>query len=219
MRLHEIDPETATLDAIPAEAKDTLRGLIVAQEHNFNIFDVNGDELLATYIPIIKIVKEHPVDLRLRRMALDRKYDKEFLDGVFIAKDEYEYYMLIHDQPLPSFWFDDDEIEYHDSERRKAHHRYEPEEVAITTQKNSETANKRKSTRHVQAAQKKHAPKRAVIEKFFIFYQAKSHPSKAQAARQFLSNLPNDERLLFSPERAEKTLTDALSKHLKEQTT
>jgi hypothetical protein len=104
-RLHEIDPESATVDSLPLDAKDTLRNLITTQEHNFNIFDVDGNELLPVLIPFVNVIREHPSAKRLVKMAKDRQFDKEFLDGVYIDKGEYEYLMLMHTLPLPAFWF------------------------------------------------------------------------------------------------------------------
>lgn len=151
-RLHEIDPETATVETLSVEAKETLRNLIIAQGHHFNIFDIDGEQLLPIYIPIVKIVKEHPVALRLTRMGKDRKFDKEFLDGVYIDKEEYEYLMLMHNEPIPTFWFSAHDIEYHNEQRLEAHGRLPKQEATPPSEKP-------KSERHAKAAQIKHAPK------------------------------------------------------------
>ena len=206
-RLHDIDPETSSVDSLPLVAKDTLRSLITTQEHNFNIFDVDGNELLPTLIPFIKVVKEHPTAQRLVRMAKDRHYDKVFLDSVYIGKDEYESLMLLHNQPLPAFWFDDDEIGYHNEKRVERRGELPENKIAAAPAA-------AKSERHSKAAQIKHEPQKAVKEQFIAFYQAGIFKSKAQAIRKFLPSITKDELNLFSADRVEKTLTAALTKHL-----
>lgn len=206
-RLHEIDTEVSTIDSLPPEAKDTLRSLIIDQGSNLNIFDVDDNELLPTLIPIVNVVREHPVAKKLMRMAKDRQYDKIFLDSVYIDKAEYEYLMLMRNLPLPTFWFNDDDIECHNEERLKAFGKL-PEQKAATTLEIP------KSERHSKAAQIKHAPKNQVIEQLVVFYQTGIFKSKAQAVRKFIASLPSEKRQLFSAERIERTLADALAKRL-----
>jgi len=211
LRLHDCDPDQLNHSELSAEVRETLREIILSADSHFNLFDVTGKELLAVYIPIVRIIKEHPVVQKIIEAGHSRRYDKELLDQAFISSREFKRWALDYDRKLPEFWFNPQDIHLHDQELAKRWGKLPPENRA------SPQHEPKKSKRHVEAAKARHAPLQKIFDVFVLYYQNGIFPSKAEAARRFLRELPAEQRKLLSMDRAERTLTDHLSRHLKQQ--
>lgn len=133
VRLHDLDPDIHDETTIGPEVRETIRNLMEAAEGHFNLLDREGNELLPTYNPIFRSIKDHPAVKRLQADATSRKIEKSFLDTLFIFKDEFEYWYLMNNQTVPSFWFTQEEIDDHFEQRREAFGNRAVNESALST--------------------------------------------------------------------------------------
>jgi len=140
LRWSNCEPDETDPLNLPSNAQNNIRELLNASEHTLNLYNVDGDQELDIYIPIIGIEIANKVQRLARTLARKREYPKSELDDIYISKEEVEKWSLIFDKPLPIFWYSEDEIEYHDKKRAEYH------EYALKVALAEKTVKKKKLT-------------------------------------------------------------------------
>jgi hypothetical protein len=166
LRCHGLDPDAENETTISVEVRNTLRMLMWAMSTHLNIQNKDGNELRPMYIPFFKIFRDHPVDVRLRSDVATRTIEKSFLDTVFIDKDEFEYWHLIENWPVPEFWFRCDEVEYHNEQRGNAFRRAEGSSVLGFHAPIEDTTAVPAKRQQSEAASQRHAERNKICDQF-----------------------------------------------------
>jgi hypothetical protein len=115
------DPDVTNPDNLPSEVKDRLRDLLVAVDKFINLFNVSGEEELDTYIPIIGTIRPNKNLQKAKQLLLLREYSKDDLNTFFVQKKEVEEWLRIENEPVPSFWFSEDDVQFHNKRRKEIH--------------------------------------------------------------------------------------------------
>lgn len=113
------DPDETSLHNLPKDVRVKLRELLSALHSSLNLLDMSGEEELDRYIPLAKLEIPNKACLRADEHLHKRHFPKKDLDSFYIRKTEFEKWCLIQAWPLPTFWFGEDEIEYHNVQAKK----------------------------------------------------------------------------------------------------
>ncbi len=169
------------------------------------------------------------------KKAIDNKvFGKRFFSNMFISRSQLARLCVAYNEPLPEFWFPDNEKHPYDMDGDLA------DEVSVdgryvlvmiyddTAKPCDETVKEQPivttvSSNAVKAARAKHAHRNAIKEKFINFYQAEgsNFSTRTAAAEQFFDLLDEkQEKLLFEHrDAAINTLLGGLRTHLKQAKT
>lgn len=165
------------------------------------------------------------------KKAIDNKvFGKQFFSRMFITRSQLGRWCIEHNEPLPQFWFPDNEKFPFNatgdlSEEITAGGRYKLILLYDDTVNHSDEPSQEQpivatvNENAIRAAKAKHAQRNAIKERFISFYQTEgdNYPSKTDSAGHFFDTLDkHKEQLLFNTkETAIRTLLDALRAHLK----
>lgn len=166
------------------------------------------------------------------KKAIDSKvFGKRFFSHMFISRSQLARLCVQHKEPLPKFWFPDNEKYPHDTTSDLADEisvggRYQLVLIYDDTVKPlGEPENKQPivatvNSNAVKAAHAKHARMNAIKAKFIDFYQAEGRhfSNRTDAAKQFFDALDErQEKLLFEHrDAAINTLLGGLRTHLRQ---
>ena len=228
---HDFDPRESKTHHLPLKVRDTLlvlsmtysKKLCLRVEHeNAYLLDLIGHAPRFTARHYKHSFKK----------AIDSKvFGKQFYSRMFITRSQLARWCVEHNEPLPKFWFPDNENFPYDatsdlSDEITVGGRYKLMMLYDDTAKPSSEPGQEQpivatvNENAVRAANAKHAHRNAIKARFISFYQAEgsSHPSKTASAEHFFDLLnEKQEKLLFEhKDAAIRTLLDALRTHLKE---
>jgi hypothetical protein len=203
-RWHDVDPDEQQSENLPRAVRERARQLLHALTYGLHAYDVHGDPLADEEIWFTG-VRKSKFGKALERHLHQGNYDREFLRSVFILRKEFERWCWRVDEQLPEFWFP------YEVDRSKS-------DSASTATESAAQAVVPKSASSVakQAARKRHEPGNQVKREFCAFWDRSGgkYKSRAEAARRFYESLPKEKKVL-APTNAIRTLTAALSEHLR----
>lgn len=227
---HNLDPRESTSHRLPLKVRDTL--LVLSMWCGKKLaYRVEQKSTLR-----MEILKEFPrFTARHYRHTIKRAIDskvfgKRFFSNMHVARSQLARLCVSHNQPLPEFWFPDNEKYPYAatgdiSEETTVGGRYQL--VLIyddTAPANGETQTEQEtaatvSSNAVKAAQASHATTNAIKARFVQFFtnEGKNHPSMKAAAEHFFDSLDDIKEQTFFAHReaAIRTLLDALRTHQK----
>lgn len=223
---HEYDPRLSSTHDIPLKARDTL--LVLTKESDRRITVFVGKQhayLLKLLRPIQQFATEN--FLQNLQESIDRKvFDKRLFNSLLMTRNELARWCIENNEPLPKFWFPDndkypydlEDNEIEDSERYEYLLVYDGAKKASLVSETKQAVVVSVSSNAVKAANAKHAATNAIKSRFISFYQERSnlHPSRNAAAKHFFNSLEKREQLQFnSCESATRAFLDALRNHEK----
>lgn len=222
---HDYDPRATGTHTIPLKVRDTL--LVLATYYSKKLFlRVDKDKLfmLDVYNKSARLTGRHYRNVF--KKAIDNKtFGKRFFSNMFISRSQLAHWCLDHKEPMPQFWFPDNERYPYESREQlqdeiSVNGRYKlvllydhTEKPSSESQTKSNSGAATVSENAVKAASAKHAVTNAIKARFIEYYLAHQTEfiSKTEAARSFFDLLNNKEQLRFTNrETAVRTLTDAL---------
>lgn len=204
-RWQDVDPDESDPQKLPRPVRERMRQLLRALTYGLLPYDVYGEEIFVDELWFTGI-RKNKFCKKLERHLYQGIYDKEFLTSVFLNRDEVEKWCWRVNEVLPAFWFPDQINQWgapwkENMPQSEAPEKDEPK-TASAVAKN--------------AAKKRHEPLNQLKEEFCEFWdRGSNHKSRAEAARRFYASLPADRKRLLVASNAERTLTAALSKHLR----
>ncbi|MDP2242175.1 MAG: hypothetical protein Q8K18_18715 [Burkholderiales bacterium] len=198
-RWHDIDPVESDPQKLPRPVRERIRQLLQALTYGLLPYDVHGEEIFVDELWFTGI-RKNKFGRTLDRHLHQGIYDKKFLSTVFILRDEFEKWCWRVNEPLPAFWFQGEVNRWGAVWKDDTPEKVEPKTASAVAKK---------------AAQKRHEPLNQLKQEFCDFWGRGKHQSRAEAARRFYASLPADKKRLLVPSNAERTLTAALSKHLR----
>lgn len=169
--------------------------------------------------------RHEEVAARLGETYVERKFDRNLLDSVYLEKECIFKFCIETDREVPEFWFSSKDIE----ELRAEYMNESGNNDFVFSQKlssnvdSSSLANKPMNfttviSQNSQAAVKKHAPVNSLKNRVCHFYlseiQDNHKKSYRQVAKKFYDSLPEEERKLLKPSNAVRTLSEAISKFI-----
>lgn len=199
-RWHDFDPDESDPKKLPRPIRERIRQLLQALTYGLNPYDANDQDILVEEIWFTGIRKTE-FALKLERHLNQRIYEKEFLNSIFIRQNELERWCWRFNEPLPFFWFPEQVNRWGEI----------PKPPDIKPGEEPKTL----SSIARQAAKKRHEPISRLKQDFFDYWSRGKFKSRADAARRFYASLPADNKRLLVASNAERTLTAALSKHLR----
>jgi hypothetical protein len=227
---HDLDPRESTTHQLPLVVRHTLQVLSMWCGKKV-AYRVEREKTFK-----MEILKEAPrFTARHYRQtfkkAIDNKvFGKRFFSNMFISRSQLARLCVTHNEPLPKFWFPDNEKYPYDMDSDLADEvsvggRYKlillyddtakPSDESVDEQPIAVTV----SSNAVKAAQASHATTNAIKDRFIRFFKEEGQncPSKKAAAEYFFDTLlETREQLLFaSKDTAVRTLLAALRSHKK----
>lgn len=228
---HDCDPRVSQTHHLPLKVRDTL--LVFSMEFGSSL-SIRVEQDKAYLLEFINTAPRFTARHYRHsfKNAIDRKvFGKRFFSKMFITRSQLARWCMSKNEPLPKFWYPDNDkfpyiaegdltdettssgrykVQLLYDDRQKPSNNDAPQEqpIAATVNKNA-----------VKAANAKNAPMNAIKELFINFHQSQgsSAPKMAVSARRFYFNLSAEQNQLFKhKEAAIRTLTSALSNHLKE---
>ena len=208
---HGFDPQATTTHNLPLKVRNTLRVLSMWCGNKV-AYRIEKEQAF-----LFEVAKKTPRFTARHyrhafKKAIDNKvFGKRFFSGMYIARSQLARICTQHNEPLPQFWFPDNEkypykvtgdisdeatvdgryklaMIYDDTAQLSDDHSNDPP-IATTVNSNA-----------VKAAQASHAPTNEIKSRFICFYEEKCHdfPSKRAAAKSFYDSLHDkQEKLLF----------------------
>ncbi|MBX3617444.1 hypothetical protein [Nitrosomonas sp.] len=224
---HDCDPRLSSTHQIPLEVRDTLLVLIKTPSKKFSVYVEKRNAYLFKIFRYIQEVCTESFLQNLQKSIDNKLFDKRLFNSMLITRNTLACWCIENNEPLPKFWFPDNDMYPYDLENQEMEgaDRYEFLMVYDGVRKrDSESEVKQSvslsvSSNAIKAARVKHAPRNAVKDRFIDYYFAEGskHSSKAAAAIQFFCTLDKREQLLFDTrETATRTLLNALRKHGKQ---
>lgn len=228
---HDCDPRESKTHHLPLKVRDTL--LVLSMTYSKKLcLRVEHDKAY-----LLELIGHAPRFTARHykhsfKKAIDNKvFGKQFYSRMFITRSQLARWCLQHNEPLPKFWFPDNEkfpydttsdlsdeitvggryklMMLYDDTAKPSGEPSQDQPIAATVNENA-----------VKAANAKHARRNAIKARFISFCQTEgsNHPSKTASAEHFFDSLDEkQERLLFdNKDAAIRTLLDALRTHLKE---
>lgn len=213
---HGFDPRASTSHKIPLAVRDTL--VVLAKWCGDSVsYRVEKDNAfrydLAQQLP--RFTARH--FRHAFQKARDTKiFGKRFFNGMFISRSYLARMCIQHNEPLPAFWFPDNEKypfklegdisdETTEDGRFKLAVVYDDRKSATASSENLADASVTVTVNAAKAAQAKHAPINEIKKTFCQFYElnAEKFTSRHAAAEHFFENLPNKEdRFHFSSKKS-----------------
>ncbi len=224
---HDCDPRLSSTHQLPLEVRDTL--LVLTKMLNTKIF-VFVEKHRAYLLKLFRYIQQISTECFLQNLqkSIDEKvFDKRFFNSMLMTRNELARWCIDNNEPLPKFWFPDNEkypYDLDDDEMGNSE-RYEFLLIHDGTKKTvPEFVIKPKviptvSSNAAKAANAKHARTNAIKDRFISFYLEESgkYPSKKAIAEYFFNSLDKREQLSFNTcETATRTFLDALRKHKKQ---
>lgn len=228
---HDFDPRTTKTHHLPLKVRDTLLVLSMTYSKKLSVrVEVEKAYLLELIGHAPRFTARHYK--QSFKKAMDNKiFGKQFYSRMFLTRSQLARWCVEHNEPLPKFWFPDNEKFPYDATGDLADEitvggRYKVMMLYDDTVKPSSEASQDQpivatvNENAVKAANAKHASRNAIKSRFISFYQSEgsNHPSKTASAEHFYDSLDDkQEKLLFeNKDAAIRTLLDALRAHLKE---
>lgn len=227
---HDLDPRVSKTHHLPLKVRDTL--LVLSMWcRNKVAYRIDRDKAFR-----IEVLKETPRFTARHyrqafRKAIDNKiFGKRFFNNLFISRSQLARLCVSHNEPLPIFWFPDNEKYPFDatgnlSEEISMDGRYELILIYDDAPKSSDEQLEEQpivasvSSNAVKAAKAKHARTNAIKSKFIHFYQTEgsNFSTRTAAAEMYFDSLDEkQEKLLFEhKDAAINTLLAGLRSHLK----
>ncbi len=157
-----------------------------------------------------------------------RKFDRILLESVHLKKECIFKFCIETDREMPEFWFSSKDIEEFKAEYMNESGNNDfvlsqelSSNVSFSSVANGADNITTLASRNRKAAIKKHAPVNALKERVCHFYlsevQDNHKKSYSRVAKKFYESLPEEERRLLKPSNAVRTLSEAISKFMKER--
>lgn len=228
---HALDPRETTTHRLPLKVRDTL--LVLSMWCSNKVaYRVDKDQAF-----LFEVAKQAPrFSARHYRHAFKKAIDgkvfgKRFFSGMHIARSHLARLCVQHGEPLPEFWFPDNEkypykatgdisdettvggryklaMIYDDTKQLSGDHSNE-QPIATTV-----------STNAVKAAQARHAKTNEILNLFLTFHDANGskYGSREKVAIDFYTSLSDNQKSLYkNGAAAVQTLLSGLRKHLKDK--
>lgn len=226
---HDLDPRESKTHDLPLKVRDTLLVLSMSYSKKLSI-RVEQDKayLLEIYNKANRVTSRHY--RQTFKKAIDNKvFGKRFYSKMFVSRSQLARWCVKHNEPLPKFWFPDNDKYPYDAEgdisdEITVNGRYKVMLLYDDTAKSSGEPSQDQpivatvNSNAMKAAQAKHAPMNDVKSRFISFYLAEGaqFPNRAESARHFFDSLDQKDSYLFtSKETATRTLLSALREHLR----
>jgi hypothetical protein len=224
---HDCDPRLSSTRQIPLKVRDTLLVLTKTSSCKISLYvEKHRAYLLKLFSYIQQIATE--CFLQNLQESIDKKvFDKRLFNCMLMTRNELARWCIENNEPLPKFWFpDNDKYPYDlegdemvDSERYEFILIHDETKKTVTNSVIKPKVTPTVSSNAIKAANAKHAGTNAIKDRFICFYLAESskYPSKKATAENFFNSLDKREQLSFSTcETAARTFLDALRKHEKQ---
>lgn len=228
---HDFDPRATKTHHLPLKVRDTLLVLSMTYSKKLSLrVEVEKAYLLELIGHAPRFTARHYK--QSFKKAIDNKiFGKQFFSRMFLTRSQLARWCVEHNEPLPKFWFPDNEKFPYDATSDLADEitvggRYKVMMLYDDTVKPSSEASHNQpivatvNENAVKAANAKHARRNAIKARFINFYQSEgsNYPHRTTSAEHFFESLDDkQEKLLFdNKEAAIRTLLDALRTHLKE---
>lgn len=227
---HDLDPRESKTHQLPLVVRHTLQVLSMWCGKKV-AYRIEREKTLK-----MEILKEAPrFTARHYRQAFKKAIDnkvfgKRFFSNMFISRSQLARLCVTHNEPLPKFWFPDNEKYPYDKNsdladevsvggRYKLILLYDDTEKPVGETVNEQPIVATVNQNALKAAQASHAAMNDIKKRFISFFEDEgntSHSKKA-AAGNFFDNLDEyEEQLLFAHrDAAIRTLLDALRSHKK----
>lgn len=212
---HCLDPRASTTHKIPLAARDTLT-ILSRWCCNSVSYRIEKDNALrydvAQQLP--RLTARH--FRKAFHKAIDTKiFSKKFFSGMFISRSYLARMCIQHNEPLPLFWYPDNEkypfkLEGDISDETTEDGRFklvtvydDRKPTEAQSEGNAETVTV--SSNAVKAAQAKHAAANKIKDRFNNFFDREGHKfsSRKAAASHFFDSLPDPkEQYLFTGKKA-----------------
>lgn len=230
---HDCDPRKSTTHDIPLKVRDTLLVLSMHFGKKLSLRAVQNKAYL------LEILNQTPrFTARHYRQTFNKAIDskvfgKRFFNNTFLTRSQLGRWCLKHTEPLPKFWFPDNEKypfretgdisdEITANGRYRVQLLYDDTITAAGDPDQGQSVVTSVNENAIRAANAKHASTNKIKERFIAFYQQEGnkYPSKKAAAENFFDALNEQkEKLLFlGKEAATRTLLDALRTYLNSTT-
>jgi len=228
---HDLDPRKSMTHQLPLKVRDTL--LVLSMWCGKKVaYRVEREKAY-----LVEIFKKTPRFTARHyrhsfKKAIDSKvFGKRFFSNIFISRSQLARQCVAHNEPLPKFWFPDNEKYPYDMtsdlvDEISVDGRYKLVLIYDDTVKPSDESENEQpiavtvGSNAVKAAQASHAATNAIKDRFIRFFgdEGKNYPSKNAAVAQFYDMLDDiKEKTLFAHrEAAVRTLLDALRAYKKQ---
>lgn len=107
-RINELDPSVTEVKNLPLKAKDAIKSIIRAIHYDENMSILSNRGIENHGATNQKTGKKYDSDI-IHDLLSDcyekEKFDKEFLDAVYIEDEHFAKWCINKNIPLPSFWF------------------------------------------------------------------------------------------------------------------
>lgn len=229
---HDLDPRASTTHKLPLKVRDTL--LVLATWCGKKLaYRVEHDKAYK-----YEVYKQAPrFTARHYRQTIQKAIDskvfgKRFFSNMHIARSQLARYCIQYNQPLPEFWFPDNEkYPYSEtgdiSDEITVNGRYklilllDNTEPQSTETENEQTPDATVSSNAEKAAHVRHAKTNEISRRFVSFYeeQGSNYSSREKAAIDFYNSLDEaQEKALYkNGAAAVETLLRGLRKHKKDK--
>lgn len=225
---HNLDPRKSMTHQLPLKVRDTMLVLTTWCGKKVSYRVEREKEYL--YEALKKTPRFTARHYRHSfQKAIDSKvFGKRFFSNMFISRSQLARQCLAHNEPLPEFWFPDNEKYPYDttsdlSDETSVDGRYKLILIYDDTAMDSNEAENEQpisvtvGSNAIKAAHASHAATNAIKERFIQFFddEGKNYPSKNAAAAQFYDMLDDikEKTLFVHREAAIRTLLDALRSH------
>jgi hypothetical protein len=149
------------------------------------------------------------------------RFERKFLKDHHILRFDFAHLCEKTGVPFPEFWFPpgwktDDE--YYPASLRRSHPTVDATPVQTAAGgKHAPDSREAVSEKARRAALARHEPIQRIKEELFAFWDAGGFPSQAEAVRRFVKLKGMESLRPLTPSNAQRTLSEALSKHVKAQ--
>lgn len=231
---HNYDPRESKTHNLPLKVRDTLLVLAMSYCKKLCLRVENHKAYLLELVGYAPRLTARHYKTSFKKSIDSKVFGKQFYSGMYITRSQLARWCVEHNEPLPQFWFPDNEKFPYDATgdlgdeitvggRYKLMMLYDDtvkvsgetslvQPIVTTVNENA-----------IKAANAKHAHRNSIKARFISFYQSEgsNHPSKTASAEHFYESLDDlQEKLLFEHrDAAIRTLLDALRTHLKEAKT